>query len=45
MASYTCKSNEIPASFGPITEYMITLVAMESLGLFSSTSTFHAICM
>ena len=41
----TCKSNEIPASFGPITEYMITLVAMESLGLFSSTSTFNTICM
>ena len=44
MASYTCKSNEIPASFGPITKYMITLVAMESLGLFSSTLTFHTIC-
>ena len=38
MASYTCKSNEISASCGPITEYIITLVAMESLGLFSSTS-------
>ena len=38
MASKTCKCNEISASCGAITEYMITLIAMESLGLFSSTS-------
>ena len=38
MASKTSKSNEICASCGAITEYMIALIAMESLGLFSSTS-------